>query len=802
MKRAFHSVGGLFVRSATALGKDVLRLEVSPSDSEARDFFKHINRLGNAESFAVEVPADMLESMVSPEEFGSREHKIATLQGNCINLKMSVANDNQEIEVLDASPDLTYIMAGNEKTGFRPTIRFNRLFRQCVSGLADSCVFNHIRNFFSDSHGFLLPHEGEKPLKPYQKHLVRILSPYSQSLCRTSEQSRELGHAAFEGDFLTVEQRLDSFSGVLMAERTFASVQPNNPIYGKVTLSDVVGLPTENRWMEAVGEKLDRALGQSQRLDYAVTSLDSYVQSKLPLRIAANMEKQLDRSLSETERIEVRNLFDQFMAGLLVESDQKLQPLEEFCDAVEARRRSVPKHGLAVLNYLARDTGLPLKKPVKMSNGAKLDFGRELSRLVADPRSFGVELPNHEATIQQAAQVTLLNYVSRETLRAYWGISEPIPCTSAFQALQAENEQKVTDRFTKTRYPLANPADIYRKFEAARQLLTGCASAYLCTKGSGVEMLAPPRSMLQRLSVRSAGVPDVTRSRGLLLRTACAIYRTVPDAKADNFLKEISMMTGRSLDDCAREASFLVGSYNMSRAEAVVALALHEAVDTDNQRLAEKLAEFGKQNVPEYNSKLEAALDSRVRVQSLTPTALARLASESPEDVVKALSPEAQIQGELVNSKTSAVAGAAMKVLQNTLRDSLEFFKTSLPASLEFKNIEGSVYSGPQSAKIVSELVEESMEGTLSDYFRLASISDPEQREQQMNVRAATLAERAEQSKDALEIEADARCYPSGRSPKRVARDLLAEAFNKAILGSGKFEMDPYTFAPPSFATP
>jgi hypothetical protein len=207
MKRAFHSVGGLFVRNATALGKDVLRLELSPSDSEARDFLKHIDRLGNAESFVVEVPADMLESMVSPEEFGSREHKIATLQGNCISLKMSVSHDNQEIGVLDASPDLSYIMAGNEKTGFRPTIRFNRLFRQSVGDLAGRFVFNHIRNFFRGNDGFLLPHEGEKPLKPYQKHLARILSPYSQSLCRTPEQSRELGHASFEGDFLTIEQR-------------------------------------------------------------------------------------------------------------------------------------------------------------------------------------------------------------------------------------------------------------------------------------------------------------------------------------------------------------------------------------------------------------------------------------------------------------------------------------------------------------------------------------------------------------------------------------------------------------------
>ena len=130
MKRAFHSLGGLFVRSATALGRDVLRLELSPSDNEARDFLKHLHRLEDSDSFVVEVPMDMLESMTSPEEFGSREHKIAMLQGNCINLRISVANDRQDIEVLDASPDLSYIMAGNEKTGFRPTTRFNRLFRK------------------------------------------------------------------------------------------------------------------------------------------------------------------------------------------------------------------------------------------------------------------------------------------------------------------------------------------------------------------------------------------------------------------------------------------------------------------------------------------------------------------------------------------------------------------------------------------------------------------------------------------------------------------------------------------------
>ena len=90
MKRAFHSLGGLFVRSATALGRDVLRLELCPSDNEARDFLKHLHRLGDSDSFVVEVPMDLLESMTSPEEFGSREHKIAMLQGNCINLKVSI----------------------------------------------------------------------------------------------------------------------------------------------------------------------------------------------------------------------------------------------------------------------------------------------------------------------------------------------------------------------------------------------------------------------------------------------------------------------------------------------------------------------------------------------------------------------------------------------------------------------------------------------------------------------------------------------------------------------------------------
>ena len=84
----------------------------------------------------------------------------------------------------------------------------------------------------------------------------------------------------------------------------------------------------------AAGEKLDRALRQSQRLDYAVTSLDSHARTKLPLRIAAYMEKRLGHPLSEPQKVEVRSLFERFMAGLLEESARKLRPFEKFCQAV------------------------------------------------------------------------------------------------------------------------------------------------------------------------------------------------------------------------------------------------------------------------------------------------------------------------------------------------------------------------------------------------------------------------------------------------------------------------------------
>ena len=77
MKKAFHSIGGVVRPQRHGAGGDVLRLELSPSDNEARDFLMHLHRLGDSDGFVVEMPVDMLESMISPDEFGSREHKIA-----------------------------------------------------------------------------------------------------------------------------------------------------------------------------------------------------------------------------------------------------------------------------------------------------------------------------------------------------------------------------------------------------------------------------------------------------------------------------------------------------------------------------------------------------------------------------------------------------------------------------------------------------------------------------------------------------------------------------------------------------
>jgi hypothetical protein len=131
----------------------------------------------------------------------------------------------------------------------------------------------------------------------------------------------------------------------------------------------------------------------------------------------------------------------------------------------------------------------------------------------------------------------------------------------------------------------------------------------------------------------------------------------------------------------------------------------------------------------------------------------------------------------------------------------LEFYRQSLPSAIELNNIEGPLYNGPQSFKMMEELAEEGMEDGMLDFCRLSSIRDGAQREQAMNAHAANLVETTLRSKAAVEIEADSKCYPGGMSPRRHAKQLLKDAINKAVMGfKGDGQIDPHTFAAPAFS--
>jgi len=69
-----------------------------------------------------------------------------------------------------------------------------------------------------------------------------------------------------------------------------------------------------------------------------------------------------------------------------------------------------------------------------------------------------------------------------------------------------------------------------------------------------------------------------------------------------------------------------------------------------------------------------------------------------------------------------------------------------------------------------------------------------------MNAHAANLVETTSRSKAAVEIEADSKCYPGGMSPG-ATQQLLKDAINKAVMGfKGDGQIDPHTFAAPSFS--
>ena len=160
-EREVHSLGGLWVRQAWMVDKRI-RLELAPSDDETRSFLRHIHKLDDTDGFEIEVEPEMLERIILPDEVGTREHKLAMLPGNCINLKVALDADMSfSLSMAPMTPPTSW--PGDEKTGFRPTPKFSRLVREYVSDLSRAFVFRQVRGFFRDTgNGRLVP-DDEKP---------------------------------------------------------------------------------------------------------------------------------------------------------------------------------------------------------------------------------------------------------------------------------------------------------------------------------------------------------------------------------------------------------------------------------------------------------------------------------------------------------------------------------------------------------------------------------------------------------------------------------------------------------------
>jgi hypothetical protein len=797
--KEIHSLRGLWVRNAALVDKKI-RLELSPSDKDIQSFLAHIHKLDDSGGFEIDVDPAMLEHIIPPDEVGTKEHKLAMLPGNCIDLTV-VLDENHELIAVDGNHDASHTLSGDEKTGLRPTPKLSRLLRGHVRDMSRGFSFNHIRGFFRETNGGLVPNDETQPLKAHQKAMVRILTPYCKPFCSDASKVRQLKVSGLEGDYLGVEQRIDSIQGILDAEEDFGKQRPSSPIYGKVTLSDVLGAVADNSWEESSRQYLNATL-KNTRLGYAVSALDNHIKAKLTPTIVDHMSKTCGKTFTPGQKQEVSREFQRFM-GILIDAGQKrLDPLRKFCDSVGQVSDSTPEHGLAILNHLAGLSRINPTVEFKLADGTKLDFSAEMKKLFADPRTFGAPLENLPKNVQQAANAALLHYMSREMLSAYWEISNPSPSADSMDALLKETEQKVVARFTKRKDPVSNPGEFYQAFVNGRNLLLHQMDEYLGpTPDKGI--LAPPKSLNHRLMERSAGVNDVTRSRGLLLNSACTIFRkeNIPDEAVNVLLREGYLLMGSPADACNGEVEYVMKAYGKSRSEAAYALLLHAAIEQHNVQLAQKLQEFGENNVKDFKQKLEDELDSRVRARTLNVATLGKRIADSPSEIYKALNPKAEVRCELANAKASIISSAAMGVLKNTLRRSLEFYRQSLPSSIELNNIEGPLYNGPQSFKMIEELAEEGMEDGILDFCRLSSIRDGAQREHAMNAHSANLAETASRSKAAVEIEADSKCYPGGMSPRRHAKQLLKDAINKAIMGfKGDGQIDPHVFAPPSFS--
>ena len=193
-----------------------------------------------------------------------------------------------------------------------------------------------------------------------------------------------------------------AFRASWMRRRISANSGRPAHIYGKVTLSDVLGAVADNSWEESSKQYLNATL-KNTRLGYAVNALDNHIKTKLTPTIVDHMSKACGKTFTPGQTQEVSREFQRFMAILIDASQKRLDPLRKFCDSVGQVSDSTPEQGLALLNHLAGLSRISPAAEFKLADGTKLDFSAEMKKLFADPRTFGAPLENLPKNVQQAA---------------------------------------------------------------------------------------------------------------------------------------------------------------------------------------------------------------------------------------------------------------------------------------------------------------------------------------------------------------------------------------------------------------
>jgi hypothetical protein len=596
------SLNNLAVRNASIFD-DRVHLELSPSTPEVVKYLSHINKLDASGCFSIDVPVDMFERLVGAEEMGTRDHKLAQLPSNFIDLRVKLNNDN-DLEFVDGAHDASHVLASDEKSGFKPTPAFVRGYKGLTKLLARAQVFSGIQSFFKNGNGALVPADATQPLAGYQRNLVQILTPYSKHFCDDPSKVRELKVSKVEGRYLGVEQRMNSIMEIVDLEESFAGRNAASPLYGKVTLPDVLGNPQDQTWEVESRRHLDSTLRNS-RLTYAVSSMDDHIKSKLIPNISEHMSKALSRQLNPAQKAEVSAEFSRFMANIVDASQKRLEPLRKFERMMGHTNEVSPELGLAVLNHLADLNRMKTPIEYQLSDGTKLDFSSALNKLFADPRTFGAPIDNDPKLIKQAANSVLLNYVSRELSSTYWGITAPTLGMDSIDAILNVNKFKASEHFSVGQTKVADVEAFFDSFSEARNLLVNQVEEY---SGYALDksMVTPPKQLLHKFLERSAGNADVTHSRGLLLRTACELFKAapVPDDKIEALLREGDMLSGKPPGTFAEGVKHVTQAYNKTKPEAAYSLLLHEAIAQHNVQLAAKLQQFGEDTFPDFKNLL------------------------------------------------------------------------------------------------------------------------------------------------------------------------------------------------------